>query len=205
MKPEACLPIREELAVSAEMMEHHIRSRRSIRTYRKKPVERETLRRLIETARYGPTAKNFQTVKWLVVENREKVNRLASMVIDWMRAMLKGEVTPIFTPFMMAFTNVNSLIIRATGLIVAFLIGSVVKSQRSRVQTGVEGMIGLRGTAPEKFSPRDDHYEGQVSVRGEIWRATSQQPITSGQEITVEDLQGLTLLVSGNGSPSARS
>jgi nitroreductase/NAD-dependent dihydropyrimidine dehydrogenase PreA subunit len=101
MEPAECPPIRAELTVSKEMMEHHIRSRRSIRTYKKKPVERETLKRLIETARYGPTAKNFQTVKWIIVENHEKVNRLGSMVIDWMRAMLEGEVTPIFTSFMM--------------------------------------------------------------------------------------------------------
>ena len=84
------------------------------------------------------------------------------------------------------------------GLIVAFLLSSVVKSQHSRVRTGGEGMIGLPGTASEKFLKRNGHYEGQVAVRGEIWRATSSQPIISNQEIKVEDRQGLTVIVSGN-------
>ena len=73
------------------------------------------------------------------------------------------------------------------------------------MQTGGEGMIGLQGTAPATFMPRNGDYEGQVAVRGEIWRATSTQPITSGQVIRVEAQRGLTLMVSGNGSESKQS
>ena len=101
MTAEQCAPMNPDLLISLEQMEHHILHRRSVRTYKKKPVPREILQRLIETARYAPTAKNLQPVHWLVVEDREEVHRLGSLVIDWMRAMLSGENEPLFTEFMM--------------------------------------------------------------------------------------------------------
>ncbi len=64
-------------------------SRRSIRAYQDKPVDRETLSRLIDTARYAPSGHNSQPVHWLVIEDRAEVNRLAGLVIDWMRQLLE--------------------------------------------------------------------------------------------------------------------
>ena len=102
MTAEQCSLAQPELLITLEQMEQHIRFRRSIRTYKKKPVPRDILERLIDAARYAPTAKNLQPVHWLVIEDREEVNRLGSMVIDWMRSMLKGESEALFTEFMMS-------------------------------------------------------------------------------------------------------
>ncbi len=101
MSVDQCAPVNPELFISREQMEQHILFRRSIRTYKKKPVPREDLKRLIETAQYAPTAKNMQPVDWVATEDREETHRLGGMVIDWMRSMLKGESKPIFTEFMM--------------------------------------------------------------------------------------------------------
>lgn len=101
MKSEECSPIQKELSIPLERIEQHICSRRSIRTYKKKRVERNVLKHLIDIARYGPTAKNFQPVHWLVVEDPDETDRLGSMVIEWMRAMLKGESKAIITQFML--------------------------------------------------------------------------------------------------------
>jgi membrane-bound serine protease (ClpP class) len=132
------------------------------------------------------------------------VTSYGALTVGGIVCLILGGTMLVDTPheFLQVSQSVLIPISVATGLIVAFLLSSVVKSQRSRVQTGSEGMIGLQGRAPETFSPRNGHYEGQVAVRGEIWRATSSQPITGGQEIRVEDQQGLTLMVSGNGSGS---
>lgn len=135
------------------------------------------------------------------------VTSYGALTVGGIVCLILGGTMLVDTPheFLQVSQAVLVPIAVATGLIVAFLLSSVVKSQRSRVQTGSEGMIGLRGSAPETFSPRNGHYEGQVAVRGEIWRAKSSQPITSGQEIQVDDQQGLTLMVSGNGSGSNQS
>jgi Fe-S-cluster-containing hydrogenase component 2 len=55
-----CLPIKNELSVSVEQVEQLIKSRRSIRNYQNKKVERETLAKLIDIARYAPTGGNSQ-------------------------------------------------------------------------------------------------------------------------------------------------
>lgn len=101
VRAEACPPIRRELAISAEQMEHHILSRRSVRTYKKKAVDKAVLQRLLEVSRYAPTAKNLQPVHWLVIMDPAEVKRMGGMVIDWMEAMLKGESKALFTEFIL--------------------------------------------------------------------------------------------------------
>jgi nitroreductase/NAD-dependent dihydropyrimidine dehydrogenase PreA subunit len=85
MPVSACAPVRPELALSAEHCEQFLRARRSIRVYRKQPVEQEKLARLIDMARYAPSGINSQGARWLVIANREELHRLAGVVIDWMR------------------------------------------------------------------------------------------------------------------------
>lgn len=89
MRPEECGPINNKLLPSAEQVEHLLKSRRSIRVYKKKPVPRETLAKLIDIARYAPSAGNLQPVHWLVIEDKEEVKRLSGLVVDAMRLMFK--------------------------------------------------------------------------------------------------------------------
>ncbi len=89
LKPEDFPPIDKAHALSLEQAEQFLRSRRSIRTYQGKPVEREKFQKLIELARYAPTGGNGQLVNWLVVNSRDEVKRLAGMVIDLMKEMVK--------------------------------------------------------------------------------------------------------------------
>ncbi len=85
--PEEC-PMAGE-APSEQEAERIIRRRRSIRSYKKKPVEREAVERLIHIARYGPTASNAQSVGWIVVANREGVTEVSDIVISWMRKLVR--------------------------------------------------------------------------------------------------------------------
>ncbi len=83
-----CPQIRPELFLSQAQCEQFLRSRRSIRNYRDQAVPRETLQRLIEVARYAPTGHNSQTVEWLVLSDRDELDRLVQIVGQWMRWML---------------------------------------------------------------------------------------------------------------------
>lgn len=94
MPPEKCTPIKKDLNISKEQAEQFLCSRRSIRVYKDKPVERETIEKMIHIASYGPTGHNSQTVEWLVVHDREDVKKFAGLVVDWMRSMVK-EKSPI--------------------------------------------------------------------------------------------------------------
>jgi len=73
---------------SFEQLTHLCRGRRSIRRYKKEPVSRELLVRIIDLARYAPTARNSQLIGWLVIDSREELDRLTVHVLDWMRHLV---------------------------------------------------------------------------------------------------------------------
>jgi membrane-bound serine protease (ClpP class) len=87
----------------------------------------------------------------------------------------------------------------ATGLIVVFLVGGIVRAHRRRPTTGDEGLIGTAAQAKGDFARQGDRFVGTVFVHGEWWKATSDAPIASGQECEVEGRRGLTLIVRPSG------
>jgi nitroreductase len=70
-------------------------------------VERETIRRLIEIARYAPTAGNSQLVEWLVVTDKTTIKEAARLTAEWIRKALNDE------PRMAAAAPYLPLIIKA--------------------------------------------------------------------------------------------
>ncbi len=78
----------------------------------------------------------------------------------------------------------------AMTLIVLFLVGNVIRSQRTPVKTGVEGLVGDVAIVQSVQA-------GQVFVlvHGELWRASSERPLHPGQRVRIEGWEGLTLRV----------
>jgi len=78
----------------------------------------------------------------------------------------------------------------ATALFFLWVIGKAVGSQRRRVTTGAEAMVGQVGEAATPLAPK-----GQIRVRGEIWQAQSAEPVPVGAPVEVVHVRGLTLEV----------
>ena len=60
-------------------------NRRSIRVFKKKPVPKETINRILEAARFAPSAGNGQPWKFIVVTDRsisERIDRECAKVLD---------------------------------------------------------------------------------------------------------------------------
>ena len=70
------------------------------------------------------------------------------------------------------------------------VVGYAVKTRRKPVVSGREQLVGAMGDALEDF---DD--AGQVRVHGEIWRATTTEPLHRGDTVKVVSMDGLTLSV----------
>lgn len=68
----------------------HIRSRRSIRRFTERAVSRDDVARLLEAARWAPSNHNRQPWKFIVVEDREEIRRLARKVSDALALKLKS-------------------------------------------------------------------------------------------------------------------
>ena len=89
MKAGDCSPIKKEILPKFESVVEFLKSRRSIRAYEENQVKRETLLTLMNVARYAPSGSNSQPVYWLLIEDKKEVRRLAALVVDWMRLMVK--------------------------------------------------------------------------------------------------------------------
>jgi nitroreductase len=116
MTPEDCDSVKDELLPSAEQIEHFLKSRRSIRAYSEEPLPRETLAKLLDTARYAPSAHNDQTVHWIVITDKKELKNFSAMIIDWMRIMVKAmpetETAELMTAFVKSWERGEDPILR---------------------------------------------------------------------------------------------
>lgn len=87
MKPEDCQKFSWEDMPSIKQSDTLLKSRRSIRNYLDKLVPRETIKEILEVAKYSPSGLNAQPVKWLIVYDKSDVKRYASMTIDWLMSI----------------------------------------------------------------------------------------------------------------------
>jgi len=79
-----------------------------------------------------------------------------------------------------------------TGAITLFLVYSVMHSQRAKIKSGKEGLIGQVAETQKPISP---NRAGKVFVHGEIWNAISEDSIKKGEGATIVEVNGLTLRV----------
>jgi len=77
--------------VNEETAQQFLRSRRSIRCYRNTAVTREKLLKLVEIARFAPTASNKQGVSYIIVEDKRILEKATEITIGWIEEQLKQE------------------------------------------------------------------------------------------------------------------
>ncbi len=65
------------------------------------------------------------------------------------------------------------------------------RAQRAKVSTGAEGLVGNEGIARTDVTP----VNGTVLVHGELWTATSDDPISAGSRVVVVSVSGLRIKV----------
>lgn len=88
---EDCPEIKKELALSWDQAEQFLRSRRSIRWFKEKAMDREVLEKLIHTACHAPTASNAQMLHWTVIEGRDNLELLSRETIRWMERVIQAQ------------------------------------------------------------------------------------------------------------------
>ncbi len=86
----------------------------------------------------------------------------------------------------------------ATAAFFFFVIAKGIAAQRRRIVTGQESLVGEIGEAMTDLRPH-----GEVRVHGEIWRASSRDPIARGSAVEVVSISGLKLEVRARSSEGA--
>ncbi|MCW3115007.1 MAG: nodulation protein NfeD [Segetibacter sp.] len=124
-----------------------------------------------------------------------KITSHGILAIGGVISMALGSMMLIRTESALEFLRISWSVILSTTLVTAlfffFLISLVVKGQKLKPITGVEGIIGEEGEALARLEP-----EGMVRVHGELWKAKSiSGNIEQGERIKVKALHNLTLVV----------
>lgn len=88
--PGDCEKIDKERQAAYDQLDHLMKSRRSIRRYKQKPVERRIIQKIMDTCRYAPTGSNAQQVKWIIAGDQDKIGELAQLTIDWMKEAIRS-------------------------------------------------------------------------------------------------------------------
>jgi len=109
-----------------------------------------------------------------------------ALTLSGLAAMALGFVV-LFNKAPAPYHTSETLIVTVTvliGTLWAFAISKALAIRRAPATVGPEQIVGLEGVA------RDDGY---VFVQGELWRARSEDRLSPGQRVRVDQLDGLTL------------
>jgi nitroreductase/NAD-dependent dihydropyrimidine dehydrogenase PreA subunit len=92
--------IQKDLRINEAQAAQFLRSRRSVRHFLDKPVEREKILKLIETARYAPTGGNSQMVEWVVLDDKSRIKEIAGLTVGWLREIIKNPQVVAVSPYL---------------------------------------------------------------------------------------------------------
>jgi len=71
-----------------------IRNRRTVRRFKSTPIPKEHIIKILNAARFAPTSGNQQPWKFLVISDREKLNKLKEKAFLWYIEKYKEKVNP---------------------------------------------------------------------------------------------------------------
>ncbi|ADD69275.1 nitroreductase [Denitrovibrio acetiphilus DSM 12809] len=112
--PDACVDVR--FAAAPDAMDALIRSRRSVRQFKKVNISAEKMEQLIKAAANAPTGKNNRGVALHIIDNIEDMDIFREEVISHLEKLDKeGRLTgqyQVFSTFAKAFRKGNDIIFR---------------------------------------------------------------------------------------------
>jgi membrane-bound serine protease (ClpP class) len=123
-----------------------------------------------------------------------KVTSFGLLAVGGVLSLFFGSILLIDTPlpeFQIGLRLVVPVTLTLSGLIF-FLVRLGVKAQLMKPVTGQEGMMGAPGRALTSIMAGQP---GRVITHGEIWTASSSEPINAGDTVRVVSVQGLQLTV----------
>lgn len=122
-----------------------------------------------------------------------KVTSHGALTIGGIVALTLGSLMLFDSPLPFFRLSLSIIVpaVLMTALFFALTIRLVYKAHRTQPATGAEALIGLEGVARTDITPQG----GTVTLHGEIWSATSAEPIARDERVVVEGIRGLTLKV----------
>ncbi len=118
-----------------ETMRSVLRSRRSIRSFKNKPVERQKLLQLMDIARFAPSGGNSQGISYIVIEDRQVLQQLTEHAIQWMENQIAAATAaaPVYRQYVAMYRQQgkDSVLRNAPCLIVATAAASFARGREN--------------------------------------------------------------------------
>lgn len=116
------------------------------------------------------------------------------LAIGGVISLFLGSVMLISSPFELVSISLSLIITTVVVAAIFFMgiIGLGLKAQRRKSATGFEAMVGEEGSVVSEINPDAN---GQVSVHGEIWKASAGEKIKVGEKVEVESISNWILRV----------
>jgi membrane-bound serine protease (ClpP class) len=123
-----------------------------------------------------------------------KVTSFGLLAVGGIVSLFLGSIMLIDSPLPELQIGLRLIVPVTIGLaaVILFLVNLGVQAQRTRSITGTSGMLDAVGEALSAIEPGGT---GRVRTHGEIWTATSSQPIGPGETVRVTGVDGLLLTV----------
>ena len=112
--------LKKEDIISQEQADIFLKTRRSIRNFKDKLVDQDTLDKILSVTSYAPSAKNKHHERWIITTSREKTKLLADMVIDFLSNNLNNmeQTESVFAKLLVrAYKSGKDVIMRDAGQI----------------------------------------------------------------------------------------
>jgi membrane-bound serine protease (ClpP class) len=130
---------------------------------------------------------------------------IAEIKVQSFGLLALGGVTSLVLGFLMLFESADpalrvsvdvAVALAAASLVVVGGLGAVaLRARRRRVSTGEEGLIGESGVVRTPIVAAGGDHRGKVAVHGELWTASADRPIGSGERVRVVAVDGLRVKV----------
>jgi nitroreductase/NAD-dependent dihydropyrimidine dehydrogenase PreA subunit len=105
-------PVHSEMLPNTEQLMELLRSRRSIREFRNKPVEQAAIEQVIEGARFAPSAHNVQSTEFIVIQDKAVLSQILKITVAqlnlWSK-ILKNPLLRLYNRFV-THTNLDELV-----------------------------------------------------------------------------------------------
>lgn len=92
---ESIVDIDKERVPTEDQIFNLIKTRRSIRSFKDMPVEREKIEKIIEAACYAPNAHNHPTTEYIVIQDKEIMDEITKYSIEYFKGLVKTFKSPV--------------------------------------------------------------------------------------------------------------
>ncbi|MBP2654711.1 MAG: ferredoxin [Firmicutes bacterium] len=115
------IELKETPVINADVAEQFLRSRRSIRCFKNKNVPLNQLLKLLDIARFAPTASNSQGLSFIIVNDRAVLEKATEITVQWMEGQLENPLHKSFPLHVRAVREkgINTILRDAPHLILA--------------------------------------------------------------------------------------